>query len=145
MGQAFGDIANIGVGVGKVDDLERHARAFGEDLFRVMYSGTDVNAVINAGVDTGQLMVNLFSGNTAALAEDARKMGASLVNIITSNKYAQIVGVELRQFANVVYATLNLDGEFAKTLRDGEGWKRAWRDFGDEIGATAAWNALKGL
>jgi hypothetical protein len=145
IGQTFGDMANIGVGRGTVENLERHARAFGEDLFRVMYSGTDVNAVINAGVDTGQLMVNLFSGNTGALAEDARKMGASLVNIITSNRYAQIVGAELRQFSNVVYDTLNLDGEFARTLRDGDGWKRAWRDFGDATGATTVWNALKGL
>jgi hypothetical protein len=74
-----------------------------------MYAGTDVNAVIAAGVSTGEFMYDLFSGNTGDLRESGKKMGESLCNIITSNKFAQIIGSEFKTFGNVMEETFTHD------------------------------------
>ena len=74
------------------------SRAIGENLFSMVYAGTDVNAVIAAGVDTGRFMVSLFSGNTASLEEDAKKMGMGLVNVIVTNQIVKIAEVEFTKF-----------------------------------------------
>ena len=88
-----------------VRNLETHARDMGENVFKLMFAGADVNAVVAAGVDTGQFLVDAFSGNTSALEESAKKMGLSLARTITSNMYLHIVGDQLEDFGQKLYDT----------------------------------------
>jgi hypothetical protein len=107
MGMAIGDIGALAAGRGSTAALEHHARAMGESMFSMMFAGTDVNAVINAGVNTGEFMVDLFSGHTSDLRESAQRMGESLWNVISSNKLSQIVSSEFQKFGDVIEDTFS--------------------------------------
>jgi hypothetical protein len=100
MGNAFLDVGEgIPVDSGRfAQGMADKSRAIGENLFSMVYAGTDVNAVIAAGVDTGRFMVSLFSGNTASLEEDAKKMGMGLVNVLVTNQIVKIAEVEFTKF-----------------------------------------------
>jgi hypothetical protein len=116
MGMAIGDIGALAAGRGSTAALEHHARAMGESMFSMMFAGTDVNAVINAGVNTGEFMVDLFSGHTSDLRDSAQKMGESLWHVISSNKLSQIVSSEFQKFGDVIEDTFSQ----ARMLRTAE-------------------------
>jgi hypothetical protein len=127
----FRDIGAVIGGVGSVEDLSHAAQSLGENLFGVMFAGTDVNAVVDAGVDTAHLMVNLFTGNTRELAGDALQMGESLMNVITSNQYVQMLGGKLDEFASAVRDAGEMYMDGVETL--------AHSDFGNWVNNANVW------
>jgi hypothetical protein len=98
----YKDIGQLMGGTGSVGELTEHAKAYGENLFSFMFLGADVHAFGEAAVSTGQLMVDLFTGNTDVLQMDAYALGESLGDLVTSNHYMMMLGDNLHKFADAM-------------------------------------------
>jgi len=100
--QVYKDIGMLMGGTGSVGQLTEHAQAYGENLFSFMFVGTDVHAFGEVAVSTGQLMVDLFTGNTDVLQMDAYALGTSLGDLVTSNHYVQMLVGNVEKFADAM-------------------------------------------
>jgi hypothetical protein len=98
----YKDIGMLMGGTGSVGQLTEHAKAYGENLFTFMFAGADIHAFADTAVSTGQLMVDLFTGNTDVLQMDAYALGESLGDLVTSNHYVQMLVGNVEKFADAM-------------------------------------------
>jgi hypothetical protein len=98
----FEEMGLLMTGRSSVGELTEDAISLGENLFSLMFYGTDVNAFADTAVSAGQLLVDLFTGNTEVLKMDAYALGESLGNLITSNHYIMMMEENLNKFANAM-------------------------------------------